>query len=97
MRFRHQLIQKQTISNHSRFSHGEHVRYVDLKDYNKPNFSLLSQDKQAVLAKQADKIWYKGVVVSSNFTEKTCQIKFDHNRQEVTCEFHDILPIVEGL
>lgn len=79
-----------------RFSHGEGVRYIDLKEYNKPNFSLLNNDKQAVLAKQSDNIWYKGIVISSNFTEKTCQIRLEHNKQESTCDFHDLLPIVGG-
>lgn len=80
-----------------RFSHGEGVRYTDLKEYNKPNFALLNNDKQIVLAKQSDNIWYKGVVLSSNFTEKTCQIRFEHNKQESTCDFHDLLPMEEGM
>lgn len=79
-----------------RFSHGQSVRYVDLKEYNKPNFSLLNQIKHPVLAKQADNIWYKGRVVSSNFNDKTCQIQFEHNKLEAKCDFHDILPIEEG-
>lgn len=79
-----------------RFSHGESVRYVDLKEYNKPNFSLLGQMKHPVLAKQSDNIWYKGRVVSSDFSDKTCQIKLDHSKKEVKCDFHDILPIEEG-
>lgn len=78
------------------FSHGESVRYVDLKEYNKPNFSLLDQIKHPVLAKQPDNIWYKGRVVSSNYDDKTCNIKFEHNKKEITCDFHDILPIEEG-
>lgn len=80
-----------------RFSHGEGVRYADLKEYNKPNFSLLNQEKQTVLAKQSDNIWYKGIVISSDFTEKTCQICFEHNKQQASCDFHDVLPIIEGL
>lgn len=79
-----------------RFSHGEAVRYVDLKEYNKPNFSLLNQMKHPVLAKQSDNIWYKGRVVSSDFNEKTCQIKLEHSKKDVKCDFHDILPIEEG-
>lgn len=80
-----------------RFSHGEIVRYIDLKDYNKPNFSLLNQTKHPVLAKQSDNIWYKGRVVSSDFNDKTCIIKFEHSKKEVKCDFHDVLPIEEGL
>lgn len=79
-----------------RFSHGEIVRYIDLKDYNKPNFSLLNQTKHPVLAKQTDNIWYKGRVVSSDFNDKTCIIRFEHTKKETKCDFHDILPIEEG-
>lgn len=96
----HSLYDQPRFNNHpylfSSFSHGESVRYVDLKAYNKPNFSLLDQIKHPVLAKQTDNIWYKGRVISSNFTDKTCQIKFEHNKKDVTCDFHDILPIEEG-
>lgn len=79
-----------------RFSHGETVLYTDLKDYNKPNFSLINQVKHPVLAKQADNIWYKGRVVTSDFNDKTCLIKFEHTKKEVKCDFHDVLPIEEG-
>lgn len=79
-----------------RFSHGERVRYVDLKEYNKPNFALLNQIKHPVLAKQSDNIWYKGRVVSSDFNDKTCLIKFEHSKKEAKCDFHDVLPIEEG-
>lgn len=79
-----------------RFSHGEIVRYIDLKEYNKPNFSLLNQTKHPVLAKQSDNIWYKGRVTSSDFNDKTCIIKFEHSKKEMKCDFHDILPIEEG-
>lgn len=34
--------------------------------------------------------------MSSNFDDKTCQIKFEHNKKDVKCDFHDILPIEEG-
>lgn len=78
------------------FSHGECVPYVDLQEYKKPVFSLLSQAKHTVLAKQNDGIWYKGVVISSDFESKTCQIKLDANKKDVKCDFHDILPIEEG-
>lgn len=80
-----------------RFSHGEMVCYTDLKDYNKPNFTLLNQTKHPVLAKQSDNIWYKGRVVSSDFNDKTCVIRFEHSKKEVKCDFHDVLPIEEGL
>lgn len=73
------------------------MQYSDLKEYKQPNFSLLSHIKHPVLAKQSDKIWYKGRVVASNFNDKTCQIQLEHNKQEVTCDFADILPIEEGL
>lgn len=89
----HNLI---TFHVFKRFSHGESVRYVELKEYNKPNFSLLNQIKHPVLAKQSDNIWYKGRVISSDFNEKTCQIKFDHSKKDAKCDFHDILPIEEG-
>lgn len=79
-----------------RFSHGENVRYADLKEYNKPNFALLNQMKHPVLAKQSDNIWYKGRVVSSDFNDKTCLIKFEHSKKEAKCDFHDVLPIEEG-
>lgn len=72
------------------------MSYTDLRDYKKPIFSLLNQVKHPVLAKQSDNIWYKGRVVSGNFDDKTCQIKFDHNKKEARCDFHDILPIEEG-
>lgn len=78
------------------FSHGECARYVDLREYKKPIFSLLEQIKYPVLAKQSDSIWYKGVVISSDFENKTCQIKLEANRNEVKCDFHDILPIEDG-
>lgn len=57
---------------------------------------MLNHVKHPVLAKQSDNIWYKGRVVSSNFDDKTCQIKFEHNKKEAKCDFHDILPIEEG-
>lgn len=91
-----QLTINNDFTYSSRFSHGENVRYIDLKQYNKPNFSLLNQIKHPVLAKQSDNIWYKGRVTASNFIDKTCQIKFDYSKKESTCAFHDILPIEEG-
>lgn len=67
-----------------------------MREYKQPIFSRLNQIKHPVLAKQSDNIWYKGTVVSSNFENKTCQIKLEHNKKEVQCDFHDILPIEEG-
>lgn len=79
-----------------RYSHGECALYTELREYKKPIFSLLDHVKHPVLAKQTDNIWYKGRVVSSNFDDKTCQIKLEHSKQEVKCDFHDVLPIEEG-
>lgn len=76
-----------------RFSHGELVPFADLKEYKEPDFSLLSKPNSMVLAKQNDRIWHKGHLVSSDFQLKICQIKLDHSKKEVSCAFEDVLPM----
>lgn len=76
-----------------RFSHGELVKRSQLRTYVEPNFSLLSKRKYPVLAKQSDRIWYKGCTLSSDFDQRTCRIKIELSNKEVTCNFEDILPI----
>ncbi|KAJ6633505.1 Zinc finger CCCH-type with G patch domain-containing protein [Pseudolycoriella hygida] len=80
-------------SDKCHFSHGELVLYNELKEYKEPDFQMLERVKCPVLAKQNDRIWYRGRIVSSNFNEKTCVVKLEQNNKEVTCEFPDVLPI----
>lgn len=82
-------------SEKCRFSHGELVKRCQLRTYVEPNFSLLSSRRCPVLAKQSDRLWYKGCTISSDFDQRTCRIKIDSTKKEVTCNFEDILPIVD--
>lgn len=83
-------------SDRCHYSHGELVLYKELRDYKEPNFQMLQQISNPVLVKQSDRIWYKAKVVSSNFDEKTCTVRLDRNKKEISCEFADILPIEFG-
>lgn len=80
-------------SDKCHYSHGELVLYKELREYKEPNFQMLQQVKRPVLAKQSDRIWYRGKIMSSNFDDKTCSVKLEQNNKEVSCEFPDILPI----
>lgn len=80
-----------------RFSHGEDILYSDLKKYKEPDFSLLNRNRCPVLVKKSDNIWYKARVSSANFDAKTCSAKLEHSKEEVQCDFTDVLPIVEGI
>lgn len=75
------------------YSHGELVMYNELRDYKEPNFQMLQRSKCPVLAKQSDRIWYRGRIVSSNFDDKTCTVKLEQNNKEISCDFPDIFPI----
>lgn len=83
-------------SDKCHFSHGELVLYSELREYKEPDFQLLQRVKYPVLAKQNDRIWYKGRLLSSNFDEKTCKVKLEQSNKEISCDFHDVLPIHEG-
>lgn len=80
-------------SDKCHYSHGELVTYKELREYKEPNFQLLQHAKCPVLAKQSDRIWYRGKIVSSNFDDRTCTVKLEQNNKEICYEFHDILPI----
>lgn len=79
-----------------RFSHGELISYIELKEYKEPDFTLMQKSKYPVLVKQNDRIWYKGRIVSSNFTDKSCKVKLDQSKKEISCDFEDVLPVREG-
>lgn len=80
----------------TRFSHGELIAYGDLKDnFKEPDFTLMRKLKYPVLVKQKDRIWYKGRIVTSNFTDKTCRVRLDQSKKDVDCGFEDVLPIRE--
>lgn len=83
-------------SDKCHYSHGELVLYRELKDYKEPNFQKLQRFKCPVLAKQTDRVWYRGRIVSSNFDEKTCNVKLEQSNKEISCDFHDVLPIHDG-
>lgn len=80
-------------SDKCHYSHGEAVLYSELRDYKEPNFQMLQRVKCQVLAKQSDRIWYRGRIVASNFDDKTCTVKLEQSNKEISCDFPDILPI----
>lgn len=79
-----------------RFSHGEEVLHTELKEYKEPDFNLLNRNRCQVLVKRSDNLWYRGRVISANFNDKNCKIYVEQNKQEVSCDFVDVLPIVSG-
>lgn len=82
--------------NSIRFSHGEEVPYAELKEYKEPDFSLLNHSRCQVLVKKNDNLWYRGRVISANFDEKTCKIHVEQSKEEISCDFVDVLPIASG-
>lgn len=75
-----------------RFSHGELVKRNALRPYVEPNFAVLSRRNVSVLAKQSDRIWYKGQVIDSDFEQQTTRIRIETTNKEVRCNFEDVLP-----
>lgn len=73
-----------------RFSHGELIALMDLKDYKEPNYSLLKK-KCEVLAKQ-EKLWTRGTIKSVDFDLKKCKVQISN--KEFNCDFADVFPIV---
>lgn len=67
-----------------------------LKEYSEPDFALLQKPNCHVLAKQKDRIWYKGRIVCCDFDAKTCRVRLDQNKKEVECAFADLLPQIRG-
>lgn len=57
----------------------------------------MQKSKYPVLVKQKDRMWYKGRIISSDFSEKSCKVKLDQSKKEVACDFEDVLPIREGM
>lgn len=75
-----------------RYSHGELVKRTALRPYVEPNFAKLSRRNGFVLAKQSDRIWYKGQVIDSDFEQRTCRIRIESTNKEMICNFEDVLP-----
>lgn len=76
-----------------RFSHGQTVPFLELKDYKEPRFELLRRKGGPVLAKQKSRLWEKGVVREVDFEGKTCKIKLDESKREMELPFEDVFPL----
>lgn len=76
-----------------RFSHGQSVSFLELKDYKEPRFELLRRKGGPVLAKQKNRLWEKGVVREVDFEGKTCKIKLDESKREMELPFEDVFPL----
>ncbi|XP_055640921.1 zinc finger CCCH-type with G patch domain-containing protein [Toxorhynchites rutilus septentrionalis] len=76
-----------------RFSHGETVLLKELKEYREPKFELLKKKGAVVLAKQKNRLWGKGTVKDTDFTNKTCRVQLDESKRELELPFEDVFPI----
>lgn len=76
-----------------RFSHGQSVPFLELKDYKEPRFELLRRKGGPVLAKQKNRLWEKGVVRGVDFDGKVCTVKMDESKREMELPFEDVFPM----
>ncbi|XP_039435552.1 zinc finger CCCH-type with G patch domain-containing protein [Culex pipiens pallens] len=79
-----------------RFSHGQLVAFLELKEYREPRFELLRRRGARVLAKQKSRLWEKGVVREADFEGKVCTVKLDESKREVEVPFEDVFPLESG-
>lgn len=73
-----------------RYSHGEKVAFSSLQEYIEPKFDSLTIGS-VVLAKQQNKLWYRGTV--KKIYDEKCLVKFDSNHKDAELDLHDIWPL----
>lgn len=80
-----------TFQENCKYSHGEIVKYSDVKLYEMPDYKLLKK-RCHVLVKTENSLWKPGSVLYCSHDSKTCQIKLHNSTKTVEVPFAEILP-----
>lgn len=83
-----------TFDDKCKYSHGEIVKYSQLKDFQIPNYKLLKQ-KSHVLVK-VEALWKPASVIECSQDARTCQVKLHGIGKSFDCCFSEVLPPLES-
>ncbi|GAB6031541.1 hypothetical protein CHUAL_009309 [Chamberlinius hualienensis] len=74
-----------------RYSHGYLIAYRELKEFNEPDYSLLTRDAPC-LAKYKDGLWYPAIIESVNDETHEVTVKYTKYETESVLPLEDVLP-----
>jgi hypothetical protein len=80
-----------TFKENCKYSHGEIVKYSDVKLFQAPDYKLLKK-RCHVLVKTEKSLWKPGSVLECIPDLETCQVKLHNSTKTVSLPFSEILP-----
>ncbi|KAL3871835.1 hypothetical protein ACJMK2_039807 [Sinanodonta woodiana] len=75
-----------------RYSHGCLVDVEEIREFQDPDYSLLTVEGKC-LARYEDDIWYKATVTSVNLKKNQVTVSYDSYKDTATRGFEDVIPL----